>query len=92
MSSFLARFYASAFPQGVFVDSREVEIAFDFRREQKMQKKLYLALLRGLHSKLESLHALIGSRIQPFTISMSIEDLERRARENAGARENGVRL
>ena len=73
------------FAQGVFVDKREVVFAFDFKRDQTM---LHLALLRGLHKKLQSMQALIASRIQPFSISMSINDLERRARENAEAREN----
>ena len=70
------------FVKGLVVDNREVVIALDFRREQM----LHLAMLRSMHSKLQMLQALMGSRIQPFSISMAIEDLERNRRENAGIR------
>ena len=70
-------------PQGCFVDKKEVVYAFDFLRHEHI---LPLAVVRGLYSQLESLKSLMGSRIQPFSISMSIEDLQRRAREDAEAR------
>ena len=64
------------------VEKREVVVVYDFRRMQMLQ----MAMLRDMHSKLCELQALMGFRMQPFSISMSVHDLERNRRENAGIR------
>ena len=61
------------FVKGLVFDHREAMIAVELNREQMMQ----LMLLRNIHKNLRVLTALLGPRIQPFTISMSAGDLQR---------------